>query len=77
MLDGGRRQACVVLGLAVLVLAVGGSMAHGASGMSFVVNSRIDEPDADWDDGACLTESGKCSLRAAIEQANATAGADN
>jgi hypothetical protein len=46
----------------------------------FDVNSLNDDPDADVTDGACDTDLAtpflQCSLRAAIEQSNATAGAD-
>jgi CSLREA domain-containing protein len=37
----------------------------------FVVDSVGDEPDADVTDGVCQTAVGTCTLRAAIEQANA------
>lgn len=46
----------------------------------FVVTSTGDEPDADPNDGVCdtdpLTPGDQCTLRAAIEQANATPGED-
>jgi CSLREA domain-containing protein len=42
----------------------------------FTVNSTGDEADLSTADGLCLTTSGNCTLRAAIQQANATAGAD-
>ncbi len=42
----------------------------------FVVNSTGDEPDTSSVDGVCLTGSGTCTLRAAIQQANASAGAN-
>lgn len=38
------------------------------------VNSTADDGDADLDDDECRTASGDCTLRAAIEQANATDG---
>jgi CSLREA domain-containing protein len=44
---------------------------------TFVVNSTLDEVDANPGDGICSsTPSGKCTLRAAIHEANALAGAD-
>jgi CSLREA domain-containing protein len=36
-----------------------------------VVNSTVDEPDADPGDGACATLAGDCTLRAAVQEANA------
>ncbi len=43
---------------------------------AFVVNSAGDGGDSDLTDGACNDGSGACTLRAAIQQANATAGLD-
>jgi CSLREA domain-containing protein len=40
----------------------------------FIVNTIADEPDSDTADTVCRTADGRCSLRAAIEQANAQAG---
>ena len=40
-------------------------------GCDIVVNSTVDEPDADATDGACATAAGDCTLRAAIQEANA------
>ena len=41
-----------------------------AAGSTYVVNSTLDEPDADPSDGICATASNDCTLRAAIMQAN-------
>ncbi|MGD8441266.1 MAG: FG-GAP-like repeat-containing protein, partial [Holophagae bacterium] len=47
---------------------------------TFTVNSTADDPDFDTGDGVCDTDDsvgdGPCTLRAAIEQANVSAGAD-
>ena len=43
---------------------------------TFVVNSTADLPDADVGIAACLASNGACTLRAAIQQANFTPGAD-
>jgi CSLREA domain-containing protein len=40
----------------------------------FIVTTVADAPDADPGDGQCRTAENRCSLRAAIEQANATPG---
>jgi len=42
----------------------------------FVVNSVGDQPDADTTDNECVTSNDSCTLRAAIQQANVTTGAD-
>ncbi len=46
------------------------------SAAEFSVNDVADAPDLDPEDGVCLTADGKCTLRAAVDQANALAGAD-
>jgi CSLREA domain-containing protein len=43
---------------------------------TFVVNNNGDTNDADTSDNLCVDASGNCSLRAAIQQANASAGDD-
>jgi CSLREA domain-containing protein len=58
------------VGVAVL-LALG---AAPASAASFVVDSTVDEPDADVRDYQCLSRSRRCTLRAAVEQANYIGG---
>lgn len=47
-----------------------------AAATTFTVNSVGDQTDANAGDGVCDTGSGTCTLRAAIEEANANAGAD-
>ena len=46
------------------------------STVSFAVNSTGDGGDSDTADGVCDDGTGKCTLRAAIEQANASVGKD-
>ena len=60
-----RRPLAV---LAALLLAA------PAGAVDFTVNDKKDAPDAVID-GVCATATGVCSLRAAIQEANATAGA--
>ena len=43
---------------------------------AFVVNDSGDASDAVWGDGICLTGNGRCTLRAALEEANISAGPD-
>ena len=47
-----------------------------ASASTFIVNDTSDRVDANPGDGICSTSIGSCSLRAAIQEANANAGAD-
>jgi CSLREA domain-containing protein len=49
---------------------------HQAVRPVFAVTSTADEADADPGDGLCRAESGPCTLRAAVQEANALAGAD-
>jgi hypothetical protein len=77
-----RSRTAAVLGvLAALVVAgimlVGfSSPAHAST--TFTVNSTANFSDANTADGVCdaLVSGGQCTLRAAIQQANATSGAD-
>lgn len=70
--------AIFVLGLA-LVLTQGGN-AYAAPNATFTVNQTADLVDANLADNRCdtnlSTAGDQCSLRAAIQQANATAGTD-
>jgi len=61
--------------LSVVVLLWGGSFSL-ASAAVFNVNTLADVVDIDTADGVCMTATAACSLRAAIQQANASAGAD-
>jgi len=64
--------------LALLVAAGLFGIAGGARATTYTVNSPADVPDADPQTAACETASGNgvCTLRAAVQQANAHAGAD-
>lgn len=56
----------LICGLALL----GKSATHAAGG--FTVNTTTDAVDANIGNGVCATSSGECSLRAAIQEANAS-----
>lgn len=66
-----------VRNLLVTALVLWGCILSSASAAVFTVNTAVDAVDSDTSDGVCLTAAGECSLRAAIQQANATAGADD
>jgi CSLREA domain-containing protein len=69
-----RRRLIAVLAAVVLAL-----LAQPAWAATFTVNSELDGVDADLTDGACVSNvvaGGACTLRAAIQQANATAAPD-
>jgi CSLREA domain-containing protein len=63
---------CVALGAALR----GRLVPSAGAASTFVVNSAGDTYDAGTDDGVCDDGAGRCTLRAAITQANATPGAD-
>jgi CSLREA domain-containing protein len=63
----------VLLSLAFLLFA---SPSVAAGGSTFTVNDTTDAVDANPGDGVCATAQGKCTLRAAVQEANATPGAD-
>jgi CSLREA domain-containing protein len=63
-----RRRVALTLLAALFALALPAT----ASAVVYEVNSTADEPALS--SAACLTAGGKCSLRAAIEVANSTAG---
>ena len=68
-------QRILVLACA-LILALPLSAPIPVRAAGFTVNSPIDAPDANPGDGICATAAGLCSLRAAIQEANATPTAD-
>jgi uncharacterized repeat protein (TIGR01451 family)/CSLREA domain-containing protein len=70
---GGRARGYALLALVLLLtLLPGAGPAHAAG---FFVNSTLDEADSNIGDGSCSsTPSGKCTLRAAIQEANASTG---
>lgn len=59
--------------LATVVAVVGAPAARAAT---FVVDSTADTGDANAGNGACADAGGDCTLRAAVEEANALPGAD-
>jgi CSLREA domain-containing protein len=66
-----RRTARSLLALAWLLLA-----AAPAAAATFSVNDTADAVDAAPGDGHCATAAGTCTLRAAVQEANARAGGD-
>ncbi len=59
-------------------LALGCALAPATAwAAAFVVDSAKDLPDLVAGDGSCLTEEGDCTLRAAVQEANALAGDDS
>src|ERR1700682_1707889 len=70
--------AKMVLLSALLTVALGSFAAQDvrAAGLTFTVNANTDAVDVNPGDGVCATALGKCTLRAAVQEANATLGAD-
>lgn len=59
-----------------LVLGLLLAVAHPAAAANLNVDSTKDSPDVKPGDGQCLSQAGGCTLRAAIEEANATTLSD-
>ncbi len=63
----------------IVGIAVAAAIGFGAASVhadTYVVNSTVDAVDVTIGNGACATAAGTCSLRAAIQEANAHGGAD-
>jgi uncharacterized repeat protein (TIGR01451 family)/CSLREA domain-containing protein len=72
-----HRAVTVLCLLAAVFAPLGALFATSAQAATFTVNSTADEPDAHPGDGVCAsTPSGACTLRAAIQEANALGGAN-
>src|SRR5215207_3850749 len=69
------RVFSVVIILSILLAQFG--LSPVAAAANFVVDSHVDEADAAPGDGLCQTREGECTLRAAIQEANAWEGADS
>jgi CSLREA domain-containing protein len=74
LLDRSLRLLSVAALAAGLALSAGPAPAAHAA--NFTVNSTADAVDASPGDGECATAGGVCTLRAAIQEANALAGPD-
>ncbi|RLD19091.1 MAG: hypothetical protein DRI71_12400, partial [Bacteroidetes bacterium] len=61
-----RKYIFPITTILVLLFAV-----HTTNAQNYLVNNAGDAPDNDLTDGVCQTAFGSCTLRAAIEQANA------
>jgi len=69
-----RNTCFVVLTIVAVSLALFGSPANRALGATLTVDSTGDDSDLNPGDGLCETAGTFCTLRAAIEEANAHAG---
>jgi CSLREA domain-containing protein len=67
-----RARPCLALAATALALAAPAGAAASVT-LSLAVNSTIDAPDASPGDGVCADPAGKCTLRAAVQEANAQA----
>jgi CSLREA domain-containing protein len=61
----------LALSLALLALPFARTNPVQAATLTFTVNSTVDAPDAHPGDGVCATSGGKCTLRAATQEADA------
>src|SRR5829696_4592087 len=67
------RVACALLATLFVISVYFLPLGHAAT---FTVNDTGDTPDASAGDGTCADANGKCTLRAAVEEANALPGDD-
>jgi CSLREA domain-containing protein len=70
----GKLLGSRVLAAAAIALACALASPGGAAAELFTVNTTADEVDATAGNFTCFTAAEKCSLRAALEEANASAG---
>ena len=68
------RRYRLRLALVGLSAALLGGVGHAQPGLSLLVDSTRDAVDAQPGDGVCATAAGECTLRAAIQEANALPG---
>ncbi|MGQ0576199.1 MAG: right-handed parallel beta-helix repeat-containing protein [Pseudonocardia sp.] len=71
-----RGRALIVAAVGALVVVLGGigTTVLLLAGETFTVTSAADATDAAPGDGSCATAAGTCTLRAAVQEANALAG---
>jgi CSLREA domain-containing protein len=67
------RSTTLVVAGALCFAGAGAQAAHAAT---FAVNSTADQPDANAGDHLCITDAATCTLRAAVQEANADGGAN-
>ncbi|HUM71200.1 MAG TPA: CSLREA domain-containing protein, partial [Chloroflexota bacterium] len=70
------KKGRVVLVLLALLVVAGLIPASTAVAATFTVNDFADGVDTNPGNGVCQTSAGTCTLRAAIQEANASSGAD-
>ena len=76
MRQSGRPARALVPLLAAALLLWVGAAGEARAGAAFAVDSTADAHDASPGDGTCATATVTCTLRAALEEADALAGAD-
>ncbi|MEW5985446.1 MAG: choice-of-anchor Q domain-containing protein, partial [Chloroflexota bacterium] len=70
------RRMGVGLALSLLTLGLLGARPAAQANTTLTVNSTLDAVDANPGDGVCATAAGACTLRAAVQEANALVGMD-
>src|SRR5688500_2737126 len=79
MSDNKRNRRRLVAVVAALAVVVGLATVHAtpaAASATFNVTTTADAVDAAIGNGICATSAGACSLRAAIQESNASTAAD-
>lgn len=72
----GKAMRRISISVVVIVGALEGISPRWADAATFNVNAAVDDSDASPGDGVCSTGAGSCTLRAAVQEANALAGKD-
>ena len=67
----------IIIGLTIALVWLMGRRETAVHAATFTVNSTVDAVDTNPGDGSCNTSGGVCTLRAAIQEANALPGLDN
>src|SRR3979411_826381 len=67
-------MSLLVSGVLLAGLALSGAVAPAVFAASFTVNTQSDTKDVNPGDGLCADATGRCSLRAAINESNALPG---
>src|SRR5437879_4475839 len=70
-----RLLSCAMAAAVLVWLVTSGRPAYSAT--TFTVDTTTDAVDVNPGDGKCATAAGQCSLRAAIQEANALPGSDS
>lgn len=70
----GIRGSAAFFVVAAVMMAMGTVSSPAETSTTVLVKSTADQPDSNSGDGKCLASNASCTLRAAIQRANASPG---